>query len=143
MADVWTDPYRAYNFKIEVQGSTEGHFTECTGLGVKVKPIEYREGGSAEVRQLPGPVEYGSITLRYGLTTSADLWDWFQKIVRGEIERRNISIIMLDTDSRTEVLRWNLVRAWPSEWKGMPLNASNHEVAVETMTLVFESVDRS
>jgi len=27
---VFTDPYRAYNFKLVVQGVTEGHFTECS-----------------------------------------------------------------------------------------------------------------
>ena len=44
-----TDPYRAYNFKLIIQGVTEGHFTECTGLTVKVDAIKYREAGNNQV----------------------------------------------------------------------------------------------
>ena len=29
------DPYRAYNFKLQIQGVTEGHFTQCSGLEVE------------------------------------------------------------------------------------------------------------
>ena len=43
-----TDPYRAFNFKLEIRGVIEGHFTECSGLGVRVHPIRYREGGYPE-----------------------------------------------------------------------------------------------
>lgn len=138
------DPYRAYNFKLVIQGIAEGHFTDCTGLNVRVVAIPYREGGAGNVvRQVPGPVEYGPVTLRYGLTASRDLWDWMNTVVRGAIERKNISILMLDTDGVTEALRWDLINAWPSEWSGSPLDALSKEVAIESMTLVFESMSRA
>ena len=104
------DPYRNYNFKLEIQGVTEGHFTECNGMGVKVDSIAYREGGASQVvRRLPGPVDYGDITLRYGLTSSTELWDWFLTSVKGTVERKNVSIVMLDADGSTKVVRWNLL----------------------------------
>ena len=137
------DPYRGYNFKLEIQGVTEGHFAECSGLDVKVHAISYREGGNSQVvRRLPGPVEYGDITLRYGLTDSRELWDWFTTSVRGKVDRRNVSVVMLDSDGVTEVVRWNLISAWLSEWRGAPLNALEKEVAIETMTLVYETLER-
>ena len=140
----WTDPYRAYNFKLEIQGVTEGHFAECSGMEVKVHPISYREGGNAQVvHRLPSFVEYGDISLRYGLTNSRELWDWFLTSVRGKVERRNVSIVMLDGDGVTEVMRWNLINAWLSEWRGTPLNALEKEVAIETLTLVFETLERA
>jgi len=140
---VWTDPYRAYNFKLEIQGVTEGHFTECNGLGVKVDVISYREGGNSQVvHRLPGQVSYADITLRYGLTNSRQLWEWFLTSLRGKVERRNISIVLVDNDGVTEVMRWNLINAWVSEWRGAPLDASAHEVAIDTMTLVFETLER-
>src|ERR1044071_6398793 len=75
---VFTDPYRAYNFKLIVQGVTEGHFTECTGLGMKVEVIKYREGGTGQiVHCIPGRVEYADVSLSYGLTDSQELFDWF------------------------------------------------------------------
>jgi phage tail-like protein len=141
---VATDPYRAYNFKLEIQGVTEGHFTECTNLGIKVEAIRYREGGTSQlVRRLPGPVEYGDITLRYGLTSSTEIWKWFMTGVKGKVERKNVSIVMLDADGVTEAFRWDLVSAWPSAWRGAPLDAMAREAAIEEVTLVFETLDRS
>jgi phage tail-like protein len=140
---VWNDPYRAYNFKLIIQGVAEGHFVECTGMSVSVHAIRYQEGGGNAVHRIPGPIDYGDITLRYGLTSSADLWTWFRTCAEGNVDRRNVSILMLDTDGSTEVLRWNLVRAWPSQWRGAPLDALGREVAIESLTLVYESLERA
>ena len=137
------DPYRAYNFRLEVNGVNEAHFTECSGLGVKVQAIAYREGGTREVvHRLPGHVEYCDVTLRYGLTNSPDMWEWLMKTVAGQVDRRNVSIVMVDNDGVTEVMRWNLLDAWPSEWRGALLNALAQEAAIESMTLVFEQLTR-
>jgi phage tail-like protein len=140
---VWVDPYRAYNFKLIIQGVTEGHFVDCSGMGVRVHPIRYQEGGSNVVHRIPGPLDYGDITLRYGLTASRELWDWFLAGVEGRVQRRNVSVLMLATDGVTEVLRWDLINAWPCEWRGAPLDALAREVAIESVTLVYESLQRA
>ncbi len=137
------DPYRAYNFKLVIQGVTEGHFTRVEGLEAKVEAIKYREAGNNQVvRRIPGRVEYADVKLWYGLTTSRDLWEWFLTAVRGQVERRNVSILMLDPDGVTEVMRWDLINAWPSEWKGAALDAMSHEIAIECLTLVFDTLER-
>lgn len=140
------DPYRNYNFKIEINGVTEAHFTECSGLGFKMDVIEYREAGNRQVvRKMPGQVRYGDVTLRYGLTDSKQFWDWLMKVAQGKVERRNVSIIMLGTDGNdgTPGLQWNLAEAWPSEWRGAKLDALGQEAALETITLVYETLTRS
>lgn len=138
------DIYRAYNFKLDTRDGTEGHFTECTGLGMRVTPIKYREGGNHQVvHSIPGRVDYAEVTLRYGLTSSTNLWDWFMKIISGVVERRDVSIIMLDSQGSSEVMRWNLNGAWPCEWRGAPLDAIGHEVAIESLTLSFETLVRA
>ncbi len=138
------DPYRAYNFKLLIDGVAEGHFTQCSGLGLKVEAIRYREAGNTQlVRRIPGRVEYGDVALWYGLTSSLDLWNWLMTAVRGAVERKNISILMLDSDGATEVLRWNLLNAWPAEWRGAPLDALSQQVAVEKLVLVFDELDRA
>lgn len=140
----WVDPFRNYNFKLSIMGVTEGHFTECTNIGVQVEAIKYREGGVSQlVHRLPGRVEYADITLRYGVTRSAELWQWFLTAVQGRVERRNVSVILMDTDGATEVQRWDLINAWPSAWRGSPLDAMGNEVAIESITLVFESLQRA
>jgi phage tail-like protein len=138
------DPYRAYNFKLQIQGVTQGHFTQCSGLEVEVHPIRYREGGAGQlVHVIPGPVSYGDVTLSYGLTSSTELWQWLQSAVRGQVQRRNVSILMLDSSGATEVSRWNLTNAWPSRWRGAPLDALDHEIAIESLTIVFETLHRA
>jgi phage tail-like protein len=139
-----TDPYRAYNFKLLINGVQEGHFTECTNLGIKVEVIPYREGGTGQVvRRLPGLVDYGDITLRYGLTSSSEMWKWFMTAVEGKVERKNVSILMLENDGITEAFRWNLLMTWPSAWRGAPLDALAREAAIEEVTLVFEKLERA
>jgi|ERR1019366_2673606 phage tail-like protein len=137
------DPFRAYNFKLSIMGVTEGHFTACANIGIKVEAIKYREGGAASiVRKFPGLVDYGDVTLQYGLTRSTELWKWFMTAVEGKVERKNISIILMDSDGTTEVMRWDLINAWPSAWRGAALDALSHEVAIESLTIVFESLNR-
>ena len=139
----WVDPYRAFNFKVEIQGVTEGHFAECSGLGMKISVLSYREGGNNQVtHRIPGAVDHASVTLRTGLTRSTELWQWMQKIAQGNIDRRNVSIVMLEPDGSSEAFRYNLMNAWASEWYGAPLDAAGNELAIETITLVFESLER-
>ena len=137
------DPFRAYNFKLSINGITEAHFTEVSGLGVRIERISYREAGNnAIVRAIPGRVAYSAVTLRYGLTGSAEMWDWLMTAVAGKVSRRNVSIIMLDAAGETEVLRWNLINAWPEEWHGAPLDAMSRELAIETLVLAHEGLQR-
>lgn len=138
------DPYRSYNFKVVIQGVVEGHFTQCSGLGVRVGVIRYREGGNGQVaRALPGRVEYADVELKYGLTKSRELWDWLMTAVQGEVVRKNVSILMLDAQGTQEVMRWNLVNAWPSQWRGAVLDAMSQEAALEHLTLVYDTLERA
>jgi phage tail-like protein len=140
---VFVDPYRAYNFKLEIKGVTAGHFTECSGLGVRVQAIRYREGGNNQViHAVPGQVEYDDVTLRYGLSASRELWEWLQSAVRGNVVRQNVSIIMVAPNGTDEVMRYDLGNAWINAWRAAPLDALGQEVAIDTLTLVFETLER-
>jgi phage tail-like protein len=87
-------------------------------------------------------VDYAEITLRYGLTSSRELWDWFMSGVKGQVERKNVSILMLDSQGVNEVMRWDLINAWASEWRGASLDAMQREIAIESLTLVFDTLER-
>src|SRR6266540_1203609 len=143
-ASAYVDPYRAFNFKMEVQGITEGHFTEVSGLEARVVPISYREAGNSQVvHYVPGRTEYGAIVFSYGLTRSRELYDWFMSGVKGKIQRKNISVVLLDSDGTTEVMRWNLVNAWVTQWCGASRDAQSQEVAIESLSLVCETLERA
>lgn len=136
------DPYRAYNFKLVVQGVVQGHFTRVDGLGMKIDRILYRAGGeNSTVRVIPGQVEYSVVTVRFGLTDSTELLRWLFAAGEGRVERRNVSLAMLDDAGATEVRRWNLIGAWPCEWYGAPLDALGKELAIETLSLAYDRLE--
>ena len=136
------DPYRAYNFKFEINGTLQAHFIRVEGLGFKMERILYRAGGEhTTIRSLPGRVQYNPVTLRYGVTTSTDMLAWILKAVDGHVQRQNVSIAMLDDAGTREVRRWNLFDAWPCEWTGAPLDALGNEVAIESLTLSFDRLE--
>ncbi|MEV6814041.1 phage tail protein [Micromonospora sp. NPDC051296] len=135
------DPYRAYNFKLLVNGVTNGHFTEVSGLEVNIPAVPYREQGNDRIRMVPGQVEYGPVTLHFGLTASRELWDWVHAVARGTVNRRNVSVVLLDAAGTAEVLRWNLINAWPTNWRGAHLNTLGQEIAIAALTLRYESLE--
>ena len=53
------DPFRNFNFLVELDGIAQASFTECSGLGSTTEVIENREGGdNVTVRKLPGKNTY-------------------------------------------------------------------------------------
>jgi phage tail-like protein len=135
------DPYKNYRFHVELGGISQGGFAECSGLSAIVNIIEYREGGDDHVRKLPGQANFGNITLKRGVTISRELQDWITNIINGQPDRRNGSIILQD-DAGIEVVRWNFTHAFPHKWVGPSLNAKGNEVAMESLELCCERVER-
>jgi phage tail-like protein len=135
------DPFLSFNFKLMILGITEAHFTQCTGLGVRIDPISYVEGGSPVEHQIPGRAHYDPVALEYGFTQSKELWDWMMSAVKPPVQRKNVQILVLDADGITEKVRWTLYNAWPSEWHGAPLNSSSN-VAIHKMVLSYERLEQ-
>lgn len=137
------NPYRSYNFLVEIDGITRAGFRECSGLDTTQDPIEYREGTDGlTARKLPGLNKYTNITLKWGMTDDAELWAWRQQAQEGRFETRHGSIVMLD-DSGEEKARWNFHDGWPCKWTGPSFNATANEVAVETLEIAHEGIRRA
>lgn len=138
-----TDPYRNFNFLVEIDGITQAGFTDCSGFGSSTDPIEYREGGeNTTARKLPGLTKHNNISLKWGMTDSRELYDWYRDVVTGKVQRKNGSIIVLDLDGKERV-RWNFFNAWPAKWDGPAFSAKGNDVAVETLELAHEGIERA
>jgi phage tail-like protein len=140
-----TDPYRVYNFLVELDGITRAGFRECSGLDTAQDPIEYREGSEGKnltSKKLPGLIKYSNISLKWGITDDAELWDWRKKVMDAAIERKNGSIVLLD-DAGEEKARWNFVEGWPTKWTGPSFNATGNEVAIETLEIAHEGLAKA
>jgi phage tail-like protein len=135
------DPYKAFNFRVEIEGMTAA-FTEVGGLESEVEVVEYREGGEeTRLRKLPGLLKYTNIVLKRGITQDAQLWNWHKQVLDGNVQRRNGSVILLD-DQGAEQVRWNFVDSWPCKYIGPTLNGKSSEVAIETLELAHEGLER-
>jgi phage tail-like protein len=136
------DPFGNYNFLVELDGISRAAFQECSGFDSTIDVIEHREGGeNTTVRKLPGQTKYTNIVLKWGITDDMELYTWHRNAVKGQLERKNGSIVLLDRQGG-EVARWNFVRAWPSKYDGHNLTAEGTDVAIETLELAHEGVER-
>ncbi len=136
------DPYKNYRFLVEIDGIVQAGFQECSGLSSEVQVVEYREGGDPmNVRKLPGTVKYSDITLKWGMTDSRELYDWHLTAVNGQLQRKNGSVIVLD-DAGQEKVRWNFFSAWATKYAAPDLNAKGNDVAIETLTICCERMQR-
>jgi phage tail-like protein len=142
MAGARRDPFKNYSFVVEIDGIASSAFKSVSGLAAEAEVIEYREGSDSlsSSRKLPGRVRYPNVRLSRGLTTSRDLWDWWQTVADGTVQRRNVEITLLD-DSRTPVLRWLLRDAWIAKFEAPDLEAGGNEVAIETIELAHEGLE--
>jgi phage tail-like protein len=140
------DPFRNFNFLVEIDGISQANFIECSGLDATTEVIETREGGNnTTVSKLPGKTTYTDITLKWGMTASNELWLWRQAVIDGAVAqmRRNGSIVLYDLTNKNEVARWNFFNAWPSKWDGPALNAKGNDIAIETLVISHEGIVRA
>jgi phage tail-like protein len=135
------DPFRSFVFHVEIDGITQGSFTEATGFDSTTDPIDYRTGDQTlGFQRIPGITKYGDITLKWGMTDSTELWEWRQRIINGEpiVEnRKDVYIIPLDTQGN-ELGRIHCRGAWPSKLDPPDFNAKGNDVAVMTLTITHE-----
>ena len=137
------DPYLNFNYLVEIDGITRAAFHEVSGFDSTIDIIEHREGGdNTSPRKLPGMTKHSNIVLKWGLTDDTQLYQWHRDAVNGNLQRRNGSIVLLDRRGQ-EVARWNFVRAWPCKWDGPDLTAEGNDVAIETLELAHEGVERA
>lgn len=138
------DPYRGFNFLVEIDGIAQAGFQEVGGLDSSTDAVDYREGADKgnHVRKLSGMNKYTAITLKRGITDSDELWKWRQTVIDGKTERKNGSIVLLD-ETGAEKIRWNFSNGWPTKWTGPTLNATSTPVAVETLEITHEELQRA
>ena len=137
-----TYPYGKFRYKVEIDGITAGGFSEVTGFDASIDVMEYREGDMVQTpMKIPGLKKYGNITLKKGLADSIALYEWLDKGVTGEVERKTITITLLDA-TESAVASWRVINAWPIKYTGPDFNATSSEVAVETLEVAHEGMTR-
>lgn len=136
------DPFKVFRFRVEIDGLTASAFSEVSGLESETIVVEYRTGTDPNFsRKLPGLTKFPNIVLKRGITNDAELWNWRERVIEGTVDRRNGSIILLD-DSGQDQVRWNFRNGWPCKIQGPHFNAHGSDVAIETLEIAHEGLQR-
>lgn len=134
-------PLTKYHFSVDWGGTNIG-FTEVTGLEVTTEKIEYRDGASPEYnkKQMPGMQTYGDLTLKRGIfATDNEFFDWWNTVSLNTIERRDITISLLNEEHQPVVI-WKVKNAFPTKVTSTDLNSTGNESAIETLVLAHEGL---
>ena len=141
------DPLVAFKFGLEIEGKLSGFFTQVGGIGSETEVIQQKvvnsETGETIIRQIPGRLSWTPVSLKRGVTSSMDIWQWRQQVVEGKIDeaRTNCSIVAYSQDN-TEIARWNFENAWPSKVIGPEMDSGSTNYMLEDVTIVHEGVLR-
>ena len=135
-------PYGKFRYKVEIDGLEAGGFSEASGFDASIDVIEYREGDMVQTpMKLPGLKKYGNITLKQGVADSIVMYEWMIAGVEGEVERKTITITILD-ETETATASWQVINAWPAKYTAPDFNATASEVAIETLEIAHEGMTR-
>ena len=134
-------PLTTFNFKVNLRlpgASNEicaAEFSECDGLEMSIEPKSIREGGNnTQQIHLMGPVSYGQLSLKRGMTDNFDLWNWFEKIQKSPGLRASGEVMMLSS-ARGEDVKFSLTGCLPVKLKAPSLNAQSGLIAIEEMPM--------
>ena len=135
------DPFIAFRFELRFNTESLGGFSECTGISLDFQTQDYAEGGrNGETLKFPTRGTQSNVVLKRGIVNRR-LWDWYSMLLRGEPKfRRTASIQVLDAAGAGPVLTLELTNAFPCKWIGPDLNASQSNVALESLEICHEGL---
>ncbi|PYJ68123.1 MAG: phage tail protein [Verrucomicrobia bacterium] len=134
------DPYRGFNFRVEINNITVGAFSDVSGLSSDGDIVEFCDAARhLHIRKLTGLRKFSNITLKRGYTENRELWNWRNNTVNSILDRRNGTIVLMD-EERNDVLHWEFEGGWPHKIDGPTFNTKGNDVAIENVELVVESL---
>jgi phage tail-like protein len=140
-------PFTAFNFAVEINVPgvapkvCNAAFSECDGLEMTMEVKTIREGGNnGKQIRLTGPLSYGQLTLKRGMTATFDLWTWFGTMLSNAALRADAEVVVFAADGASERARFILTRCIPTKLKAPALNAKDGIVGIEELQLVYESL---
>jgi phage tail-like protein len=139
------DPYRQFRFRVEIDGITQAGFHEVIFGDTSSDVVEYREGNELpHVRKESGPVRFGNLVLKWGITDSMEMYNW-RKLVEdsgAEAAKKNMSVILVDSKGMDKA-RWDIADAWPVRY-GLwnDFDAKGHSVLLEWLEITCEGFRR-
>jgi phage tail-like protein len=140
-------PLPVYNYKVEIEDQTIA-FSEVSGLSIVFETTTYKESPvesgapGPRIMHMPAQGTPATVTLKKGLVRSASLpvfYDWINSIQINQVEKKNIIVSLLD-ENGDPVIRWTVIRAFPTKLEAPTFDANSNEVAIESMELMADGI---
>ena len=136
------DPFVAFRFEITMDDMPVAGFSECSGLQMEIEVKDYAEGGRNDyLLKFPGRAKQSNLVLKRGIIDRS-LWDWYAELAAGATSLRGGTIVVRDPGGDEAVMEWQFQRAFPVKMQGPDLNAGQSSVAVETLELCHQGLER-
>ena len=136
------DPFPAFRFTVVFDELPECGFSDCSGRQMEIEAQEYVEGGlNTHTWKFPTRTKQQNLTLKRGVVDKK-LWDWLHDISTGVIKPRSGTITVFDVSGKAPVMKFQIQKAFPVKWIGPELNAGQNNLAMETLELAHQGMDR-
>ena len=118
-----------------------GAFAECSGFEATMEPTVIKEGvRNWGAIQRSGKTTFATLVLKRGMTTTRDLWAWYEFIGTGKYAHRLDVVVTMFDSAGAGLLAWKLARALPIKFKAADMNAKSGDVAIEELHLAHEGL---
>jgi phage tail-like protein len=138
---VSTDPLEDFSFVVNWGGARAG-MSRVSPLKWSTTVVSHRDGSNPTGSPLksPGLTAYDPITLEREIVRGdLDFQTWATEVVNGTVDRRDVTITLLDGQRNVAVV-FRLRNCWPSAYEAVTeLNADTSHVAIERLTLEYDS----
>jgi phage tail-like protein len=159
------EPLKRFQFAVQIDGDIFGSqyvfgFDKIEGLGDTVDVMEIDEGGSPNKSKIPTGSTTQPIKIYRVMSFHRGMWRWFEDVrswTKGKPDyHRTLSIFIIDhvhmpfgmvkfegQDIPFEVWRFDIFKAWPSEWSGPDLDSNVSEFARESVVIQHSGISEA
>jgi phage tail-like protein len=145
--------YENFRYRMKWDADDVAGFSTVGGLNWTDEVVEHREGGDpATVSHPAGRTTYPALTLQRGITFDAEFQAWATRAwtsgsaVDADVALRDLRkdvIIDVYDEAGQLAVRYNVHRAWVSEYQALPdLDANANAVEIEHIKLEHEGLER-
>ena len=137
------DPEVPFHFLVTVDNFFFGDFKSVSDVALEVPVDEYNEGGRNDTplyMPFKGPKKNGQVKLEWGSPVWTVLYDWMSSVEVGGSYRKEVFVYQLGREGVPSRI-FRFARAWPVSWNRGGLDTSKNEWQMESLTLVYESLN--
>lgn len=136
-----TYPLPAFHYRVDIVGMDPAAFSEVSGLSMGCEVITYKDGLSCTQgdKRMPGLASDIKLTLKKGIVKAdSKLYNWIGSTRLTTIEKRDLTISLMDEKGEIPVVTWKVTNAFPVKLDAPAFNAKTNDVAIESLDLVAD-----